>query len=331
MGDQNSDALSPGESNLEAQDGSEESQVEQQGEDTSAPANTGETPSLLDVVRSAVPEEEAEETPESPAGQENSDTPSTDEDTDAEKAEGQQPPDDEDFTDVPFHKHPRFQKLVQQRNTYREGHRQFETVQNYLRDNGLTGQDAADALRIQALLKSDPQKAWAELKPVVQKLLVSAGEVLPQDLQEQVRNGHMTKAAALEVSRARATQTGYSQREEQTAQRQQEQQRAQHAASLQQAAASWEMSMRANPQNEFDAKQEALTKEILYLQRLEGIPSDAAGVQTMLQKAWGNVAKATAKPAPRPAKSPVVGGRAAGGNQQLAPKSILEIVENGGG
>lgn len=330
MGEENQDAISPDVSapeNDDVQTGSAEAE--------SSPAE-GEQPSLLDVVRSAAPAEE-EEAPESPAGEPTDSEAATEEDEASEQTDA--PTDAEDDEALPEgtkeETAKRFRKLMGERRELREeverykpGFEQNERIQSYLRENGISADEASGALRVQALLKSDPAKAWAEIKPVVQKLLVEIGEVLPGDLRDQVRQGRLSPEHAAEISRSRAREAGQGSRMEHQRHVEQTRQQAQATRDLQDAAASWETAKRQRDP-EFDVRSEALQKEVLWLMRTNEARS-GDDVRKLLDTAYANVVKAAAPRERRPAKAPLPGSRVSGGTATAAPKSILEIVQRGG-
>ena len=247
----------------------------------------------------------------------------------APPAEGEEDPDlggappkaqdDEDYSDVPFHKHPRFQQLLRKAKAHEQDAGRYQNVQNFMDQNGLGAEEAADLLVIGGLMKTNPSEAWKRMKPTIQKLLVAAGEVLDPELAARVQRGEINQAAALEVSRSRAlaqsvqaTQSFQDRRRQQT-----EQQSAGQA--IAQAATDWEGERRAKDPN-FEAKMPLLMKEVAYLQRVEGVPNTAEGVRAQLAKAYKGVvlpaSAATptpAAPAPKKAITPIRGGAVAGG------------------
>lgn len=287
----------------------------------SSPA-TGETDDLLSVVRDVVTESRKDQTASPATGEETGHTA----DINAPKE-----PDDDKFSDVPFHKHPRFQQLLRQRDTFRQDAERYSNVQTFLDQRNLSGDEAANGLIIMSLMKSDPAEAWKQLLPVMKNLAVAAGEVLPDDLQQMVNAGRIDPAAALEVSRSRAglrsmqTQRSFEeQRREQDA----------HTSAVQAlggAADEWAAKRHKNDPN-FAAKLTAVEKEVLYLQRQEGRPNTPEGVRAQLDKAYKAV-NAALTPAPTPAPSrqrkpalnPITGGQVAG-NQKPAEQSTLDIV-----
>lgn len=286
-------------------------------ESSPEPKKDGEKFDLLSVVRSAVAEKAD---PASPAGQE---VTQPEADTSAQKPE--KALDNEDFSDAPFHNHPRFKQLVAQRNQYREGAKQYEQIQTFLADNGLTPEEAADALVLQALMKSNPAEAWKQMKPRVQQLLADAGEILPADLKARVQRGEMSQAAAVEFNRLRAMQaSGEKSRAMQAeiAQRRAEQER---QASITQAVATWEQSTQLRDPD-FPKLTEALHKEVLWLQKRDGMPKTAEEARKMVETAYAAVKKTAAPRVQKPAVAPVTGGRVASGKSTGKPQSMLDIV-----
>lgn len=247
--------------------------------------------------------------------------------------EGQQPEvsqpktlDNDKFTDVPFHQHPRFKEVLRQRDSFKEDATRYQNVQNFLDTNGLGADEAADGLQIMALAKTDPAAAWERMKPFVQNLLVAAGEVLPDELSARVQRGELTVQAAQELSRVqaqlRSTQQGQSFKE-QLAQKTQQQTA---IKSNMDAAASWEADRRIKDPN-YEAKSVQLRKEILFLQSQEGIPGTPEGVKDQLNRAYAAIVlpQQTAPARPKPTqKSPT--SAQISGNSAPSSGSTLDII-----
>jgi hypothetical protein len=295
-------------------------QVTESGAESSA-ASEGEKFDLLSVVRNAVDDKDGDAAP--PAGQsENSDQPKAD----AAPAKEAKTPDDENFSDAPFHNHPRFKQVIAQRNHYREGAQQYEQVQQFLQDNGISAEEAAEMLTLKALMKTDPQKAWAQFKPIVQQLLVDAGEILPDDLKQRVARGEMSREAAIEYQRLRAAQTSGQKAQQAAAERTQQSQALQAQKAVTDSVAMWEQATRLRDPD-FEAKTEALQKEILWLQRRDGLPKTPDAARKMVEEAYQTVSK-TARPAARQQMRPVTGGRVTTGQSTAAPTSMLDVVRS---
>lgn len=293
------------------------------GADAIANANssdaTGEMDDLdtLSVVRDAVAKEvETDDPPASPAG--------SDEDgqtTDDPKETAQ---DDENYSDVPFHKHPRFQHVLRRMKTAEVDAVQYRNVQTFLDQNGLAAEEAADALVIAGLMKTNPVEAWGKLKPVVQRLLQAVGEVLPPELAQRVERGEMSREVALELSRKEAAVRGVQAQQTFAQQRAAQEQQQRVAAARQDAVASWESDRRTKDPN-FDAKLPMLMDVVAGLQRRDGQPVDAQGVRDQLNAAYKIVNERYAPPAPKPQRRPVSGGTVAGSPAPEAT-STLEII-----
>lgn len=286
----------------------------------SSPA-TGENEDkdLLSVVRDVVKESREPSEPASPAEIVED---KVDDDKDAKKE------DDEDYSDVPFNKHPRFQQLLRKAKANEADAGRYRNVETFLTNNNLGPDEAADVLMAAALAKTDPAKCWEQIKPWVQKVLVAAGEVLPQDLQQRVAAGELSREAAMELSRTKARAQSFE--AQQSFREQQEQRRTQEAAvqAIVGAAEAWQQDRIAKDPN-FASKEPALRKEILFLQHQEGRPNTPQGVRDQLNRAYKavNDSLPPVKPTPAPRKTvqPVRGGNVAG-NQQPENMSTLDII-----
>lgn len=237
---------------------------------------------------------------------------------------------DDDETKYPKRAQKRIQKLVEEKKALEADATRYQNVETFLRDNGLAPEEAADGLQIMALAKTNPVQAWERIKPWVEKVAIAAGVIMPDDLQQQVQQGYMTRDAALELSQTRA-KLGAAE-----AQRQFEQQRMQEQAALnyQQAivgaASSWEQDRRVKDPN-FNAKLPDLQRELAYMHATEGRPNTPEGVRDQCERAYKavnergrSVMAAAAAPVRKPV-TPITGGQVAG-NPAPAPASTLDII-----
>jgi len=283
----------------------------------SSPA-TGEDGDMLSVVRDVVSDKRTEPEAASPAEGE--------EEEPADAGDTGKAKDDEDYSDVPFHKHPRFQQRLRQPKALKVDAERYNNVQNFIDQHGLTADEAADGLVIFGLMKTNPAEAWKRAKPTIQKLLIAAGEVLPDDLRDRVQKGEMSQDAALEVSRSRASLQSVQATRSFEEQRAQQRSQQEAVRSLASAAETWEADRRRKDPT-FDAKLEPLMDKVYALQRQEGIPNTPEGVRDQLNRAYKGLVAAAPKPAIVPPKpvTPVRGGQVAG-NQTPEPQSYLDVV-----
>ena len=239
--------------------------------------------------------------------------------------------DDTNYSDVPFNKHPRFQQLLRQKKEFEADAQQHRIVQDFLKQNDLAPEEAADGLQIMALMKSNPVKALEALKPHIQRLLEQTGETLPQDLRARVQAGEMPLDLAKEVSRSRATLQHQQETQRQAEQRRQEEARVQQGQALRDTALTWAQDRNARDPA-FQSKEPLMRREIALLQREEGIPSTPEGVRDQLNRAYASVnqqARVVAPAAaPRPAVRPVTGGTAPG-TPAAEPTTMLDAIKQG--
>ena len=236
-------------------------------------------------------------------------------------------PDDENYTDAPFHKHPRFQQLLRERNGFKEDAGRYRNVQSFLDQNRLDANEAADALTIAGLAKTDPAKCWELLRPFAEKVIFAAGVAVPPDLQAEVDKGVLSPEVALRIAKTRSEALqaqGQLSYERQAQQRTQVQQQAQALSST---AEDWASDRQRKDPN-FESKMEALQMRVLWLQRNEGRPNTPEGVKAQLDKAYKAVNETLPQPERRNGARPVTpirGGQPSGSTRE-EPKSVLDIV-----
>jgi hypothetical protein len=301
----------------------------QDGAGSSAAQAKTEDEGLLAVVRDAAPAKKPDPAAASPA-----------EGDEAGKQPGAgqtQARDDENFSDVPFNKHPRFRQLLGERNSFKADAENFRKVDTFIRDNGMTAEEAANLLTVGAMAKTDPARAWEMAKGWVENLLKAAGEVLSPELQAAVHEGRMTQEAAYEVSRSRASVQSMQAARSFEAQRLSRERVEGHARSITSAAQSWEDTRRERDPN-FDAKLEPIHRELAWRHRNGDLPKSADEVRAQLDDVYKTVnaalgaqaapAATPQRPAPqRQERKPVTGGSVAGGNTKAQPRNMLEVVQ----
>jgi polyhydroxyalkanoate synthesis regulator phasin len=234
---------------------------------------------------------------------------------------------EDDYSDVPFNKHPRFQELLRKSNEYKTDAQRYQNVQNFVDKQGLAAQEVHDLLSLGGLMKTNPVAAWQMAKPVVEKLLVAAGEILPADLKAMVEAGDMTLEAAKTVSRSRAEVNSVTATRQFEHTRAETKQQEDAAQAVKDAAETWEANRRQRDPN-FAAKIPALQREIAYLLQTEGHPRTPQGVKEQMGRAYKAIAVTAApapKPAPKPAITPITGGTVSG-NAQPPANSTLDII-----
>jgi len=132
-------------------------------------------------------------------------------------------------------KNPRFQELTKKVQELEPLANRMRNVEKWMKDNGVSADEASQALNLVTLLKNPARadEAFKVLEPIIQGLQAARGEVLPIDLQKQVDDGNVSLPLAKELAKARAQKV----MNEQTQQSQGQQQFATRCA---QAVTSWE-------------------------------------------------------------------------------------------
>lgn len=162
--------------------------------------------SLLSVVQNAV-EKKQEEAPAGSSDAEGEGKAAVAAEGEA-KPEGEAAADGEAEADVPFHNHPRWKKLVAERDTFKEDAENYQGIQAFVQANGLTGDEVAEGYEVMALLKRGDResltKALEWFEPRVDFLREQIGAVLPDDIRERVDSGELDEDTANELAQARA-------------------------------------------------------------------------------------------------------------------------------
>lgn len=166
---------------------------------------------LLSVVKNAVVEkDEDDETAPSAVVGEGEAKPG---EAEAKPAEGATDAEAQAEADakLPFHKHPRWQEVIAERDSFRDDAGRFRQMEGYMQQHGLQPEEVAEGFDVMAKLKSgDPQQLTdvREYFSTRLKALDSMlGFELPDDLRERVDNGELAEDAAQELAQRRAADT----------------------------------------------------------------------------------------------------------------------------
>ena len=284
---------------------------------------------LMDVVEDALKsskEEEESAPPEPPAGEvedvvsEKLETPKTSEE-------------DEDWSDVPFNKHPRFQSLVQEKNRlkaesgqHREDAEQYQKITNFIPTNRLSAEEAAEGFRVMSLMKNDPAKAYEVLQGHLEGLAKTTGAELSEDLQVKVDDGLLDEDAAQELSRARAQLAQERTLRESSQQSLQEQQAQAQYDHLQKTLNQWEATTRQRDPD-YDLKSDELNDRVQALVAERGKPVTSEQALAIANDAYKVVTDRHMRRVPPKRSLRTATGGKIGGTPQPEPKTLEEVVE----
>lgn len=242
----------------------------------------------------------------------------------------------------------RFRELVDARRSV-EGERnqvreELETIKpkaermdhilGYMQANAVTPEHLDHALGLTALInKGEFDKAIPILENLLGQVRASAGEVLPNDLHDQVERGLITEANAKELQKARLTVQRSQEREQQS---QHERQQREVQATVDTAATTadaWHKEQ-ATSDPDWNLKRDLVTQRVenelgkrLREQGTAGYPRTAQDVRAMLDQAKKDVDQSLSrfKPAPKAINPPASGGSASS-RSRAKPSSLMDAV-----
>lgn len=277
---------------------------------------------LLSVVQSAIDKNETEET-----DSQSEEVEDEEEEQESYEATGEDDEPEESFEDVPFNKHPRFKKLIEERNEYKYGHEQYEQISGYLKENELSAQEAADGFRIMALMKHDPSAAVEALQPYLEELALATGQTLPDDIRSKVDDGFLDEDSGRELAQARAEAQRQQQRNEQLLTQRDQAQGTNQLNVLAEAVTDWEERTKASDPD-YDLKVDEIDDRVKVLISERGRPQTVDEAITLANEAHSSVterykARFANK---RPIKT-ASGGKLSGTPVPEA-NSLMEAVQN---
>lgn len=165
-------------------------------------------PTLLESVQEALnktPEDEAADSSSAKGSEDGADA-------DEGKPEGDADDGDGDGEKLPpFHDHPRWKKIVSERDELQEkldatqeDHEAMDRLRTFSQEQQLSGDEVNQLLLLGGMLKNDPAKFMAAFEPTYQQLRTQLGLTLPPDLQQAVDDGLTTPEFAAQTAQSRA-------------------------------------------------------------------------------------------------------------------------------
>ena len=280
---------------------------------------------LLSVVQDALPTEEAE-TPQEETEEEVTEVESEEElEADAED-------DSEDYSNVPFNKHPRFQKLIAEKNElkelsnkYKTDSEQFNKITDFIKLNNLSAKDAVEAFKMMAALRNNPEEGYKMLQGHLERIGNVTGRNLPKDIQEKVDDGFLDEDAAKELSQARASLYRERQLREQSQQKFTNASASANESQMADAVKSWGEKTLANDPD-FSLKQEEFNDRISAIVAERGTPKSPDEVVQIANDAYATINERfkSRQPTKPPLKSTTKGKL--GGVPVAEPTSMRDIV-----
>ena len=291
--------------------------------------------SLLELVKSVV----AETSPEAPPAKEPAEEPEPQKpkssDTPANPVPSgdvdKQEPKPEEDEKLPFHKHPRWQAVLKERDesreqatAFREKATQFDAISDYMAESRLTPEEVNRGFEIMAAIRNDPSKAFEMLSETMTFLRGVTGEDLPPDVVQLVEDGEMTEAAGRQLAKARSQVAFQEQRQKETVEIQRQNQAAYAHHQIIESVEAWEKQV-ATRDPDYQAKRTLVHQNI----RLANLQNPAQTAQEALAIADAALAQATETVRgfrPKPVSMIQPSSSQSLPASQPSPKSLRDVV-----
>lgn len=237
--------------------------------------------------------------------------------------------------DIPkeFGKHPAWQRILKERNesrdlasSYKEKADKYEGVETFLSTNGVSATDAAEALKLTALIYNNPTEAYKKLKTFVDRLAVTTGAELPEDLAVEVDKGYISEGRAAELAKARADASLAQNRLAATEAERQRQYQAEIVNQRDNTVSTWlEQVTKTDP--DFQIKSPMVQAEVHRIVAVEGRPNSPQEMSVVLSRAYTSVNEHIKKIRPqRQAINPSPKSSGVSSTASTAPNSMLDIT-----
>jgi hypothetical protein len=297
-------------------DSTQSSGVESEG------ANEPKT--LEEVIRTAAERNKPKQETAQPAEDGKETKPEAEAETDA-KAESEAKDDK-----VPFHNHPRWKELLQERDEYRGRAERFDAITTYMQNNALSSEDVADGFEVMGLMKKNPAEALKRLEEYTSNLRQVLGLVLPSDLQAKVDEGAVDEEVAKELARTRnAEALARAQlQERESLEQQRVQQEAHQRVAFEMATAVDGLVNQIKGQDPDYPVKEAFIVDRVKVLRMERPPRTKEDAVALVQEAYADATERLKALSPR--RQPVKTATSAASTSTAAkpePKSLREAIE----
>lgn len=222
----------------------------------------------------------------------------------------------------------RIEQLLAERKGLREQASQAEPIVNFMREHDIAMQDVDVILGLSAQLrKGDFAGFLRSVTPYVSLARQYVGEVLPQDLQEQVNKGLVAEPVARELAQRRA-QEHVGQQEAQRQQARSEQEvRALRGQAIRSAVTNWETQIKASDPD-YGAKQDVVQRYAKALMHEQGAPETPEQAIEYVKQAYEQANKDVARfrPAPKPTAQTPSSVHQAAKTPKPEPENFLDVV-----
>lgn len=223
----------------------------------------------------------------------------------------------------------RVRELLAERKVIEPKAQQWDGLQTWVHQNGLTPEDVNFGLGLMAQVRADPFKAWEQLQPLIAHLQGVVGEVLPDDLKKRVEGGTLNEDDARSIAAGRSKVKVFEQREQRRTESDQaadERRRVgEFATACGRAVQVWETEFKETDPD-YARKKDMVQSEIYALWAREGQPETPAKAVDQAKRARATVEDRLKGIMPsKPHVDPARGGESA--RTRAVPRTALEAAE----
>jgi hypothetical protein len=306
-------------------------------EDTASPSDATEveaetTETLEDVVQDALgPLEEDVVVEEAKTTEET-------EVTEPSTVSGETPT-PEDYTDIPFHKHPRFKGIVAEKNELKEtvgklqaeeerlrnDSEQYAKITNFIEKNNLTAKDSVEGFKIMAAIRNNPDHAYKMLAHHLGNMSKVTGRSIPKDIQAKVNDGFLDEGAARELSQTRAKLARVQDQRKVDYARSQKQNTRNQSDMLTGALQTWGENTLAKDVD-FSLKQAEFNDRVIALVNERGQPKTQTEVLGLVDDAYATVNERFKARQPQPSAIKTATGGKLSGTPIVEPVSLRDAI-----
>lgn len=332
--------VSSTDSAAEAGTGVENSASPAETQDVAAESSTAEGVEnpYLEAVNKVLGEG-AEESPASEKG-EGKPSPEPKKDVKAEDAD----PSEDELKRYPPNSQKRIRQLLDQRNEIRTRYEaevsalkpkaeHLDRITGYLQEHGIDPQEFDNTLEITRMIKTgDYDNALQVITPIYLELAKRAGKILPSDLQEEVRLGHITEQRARELHESRTRSENLTERQKQDQARREEreaEERSRRVVTTAAGAADEWAKAKAASDPDWSLKQDDVAAEVerMILKDPQRYPKSKEEAVALAEEALKVVEARIKRFAPRPSERRVPVHQPASPRSAAKPKTYMEAVD----
>ena len=241
-------------------------------------------------------------------------------------------PKSEDYTDVPFNKHPRFRSLVSEKNELKEtvgklqnDSEQYAKITDFIEKNNLTAKDSVEGFKIMAAIRNNPDLAYKMLGHHLGNMSKVTGRSIPKDIQSKVDDGFLDENAARELSQTRAKLARVQNLRKADHARGAKQQTAVKSDMLSSALTTWGETTLAKDVD-FELKQPEFNDRVVALVNERGQPRTQAEVLSLVDDAYATVNERFKARQPSPSAMRTATGGKLSGTPVAEPVSLADAI-----